>query len=810
MTLNIADLKFNKTLKQLAQNLDGSNESKKDGKLDAAEFDLFKTLAKNVVSDKAYNKAISLFKPEETKENPEGNVDKVETTASTEETPKADDAEQGNTLSAAKREKYSKDIVHLVQTAVKNDQVITLDTLVETIEKSYSRESAYGPVIDDIEKMVAVVKGMNIDSKDDVEKIRTELRKADGFKTGLPYYDLVYTIKEIAEKEQVAKERDILIGHYNEVMLDEANKDKSVDELIELACAKLGDKAKTSYYNTAAKKELKKYAVSQEAQDLRIQIVGNTSVTDAKNYTKKLNAEYKGDKLGQQAVKENKDTIDVRTAWNNYNNAATGKDGSINITKVTEEELANLRNKNKELFAILDKKFLHEHKNEDGTYDFTAIYNAIGKRMGADAIVMKDADINYSEIHNTEKDITVEEILGKNHDLTEEQMADLIEFCGGTVDLKDKSWKTAGRKALEHALPGLLGGLTGIQANVIRVRVDNGAFTQKDLELLKGVKGVTEQTVNGTKVLVINANLGSIIGGLTLGALEGLLSVLLFGEDKNEQSCISIQDFTNNRDEYKDLSKYTEYLIEKHGETKGKIFAEIAGKFADENGQINTGDYLSYLNEMAGLGSKLSCREVLNRDMVPGTTTPEAPVFNDDIEIEDEDLNSATVIQESKLETKKLYHVHQTQRKDTWEGIVKQYYPELVAQFGIWGKDGAIKQLQRAMSTKDGVYDANAFRTLIGQSDLKKELNIPTQITVNGVTYDIQYNERVQGTFVGGGNGKANFGGYANFRIGFINGEYHATCDQTGKTAVGKTKEEALANLKAETGFDYSLVIDFS
>ena len=86
MTLNIADLKFNKTLKQLAQNLDGSNESKKDGKLDAAEFDLFKTLAKNVVSDKAYNRAISLFKPEATEEKAgEGNVDKVETTAPVED-----------------------------------------------------------------------------------------------------------------------------------------------------------------------------------------------------------------------------------------------------------------------------------------------------------------------------------------------------------------------------------------------------------------------------------------------------------------------------------------------------------------------------------------------------------------------------------------------------------------------------------------------------------------------------------------------------------------------------------------------------
>ena len=130
MTLNISEIK-NQKLKAIANHYDTDNS----GKLNSEEFAIFKEKEYNKIankesgrlSNKDYNKLCSLFKPEATEEKTEGNVDKLDKADSKEETHKADDTKEENTLSAAKREKYSLDIVQAIQTAAKNNQTITLD-----------------------------------------------------------------------------------------------------------------------------------------------------------------------------------------------------------------------------------------------------------------------------------------------------------------------------------------------------------------------------------------------------------------------------------------------------------------------------------------------------------------------------------------------------------------------------------------------------------------------------------------------------------------------------------------------------------
>ena len=80
-------------------------------------------------------------------------------------------------------------------------------------------------------------------------------------------------------------------------------------------------------------------------------------------------------------------------------------------------------------------------------------------------------------------------------------------------------------------------------------------------------------------------------------------------------------------------------------------------------------------------------------------------------------------------ETKDITYIHHRKGGDSWAGIVTAYYPELAEEFGMWGKDGAIKRLQRALATdENGVYNAETFRAIITATDLPKEMKLPSQI----------------------------------------------------------------------------------
>gem|GEM_PF-6276064 len=53
----------------------------------------------------------------------------------------------------------------------------------------------------------------------------------------------------------------------------------------------------------------------------------------------------------------------------------------------------------------------------------------------------------------------------------------------------------------------------------------------------------------------------------------------------------------------------------------------------------------------------------------------------------------------------------------------------MVAKHGLWGKNGAIKMLQRALCTdENGVFDAAQFKKLVTSTNLPKEILVPSKI----------------------------------------------------------------------------------
>lgn len=800
MTLNISEIK-NQKLKAIANNLDKDN----NGKLNQEEFNLFKSVAINVTSAKAYNKACSLFKPEgaEAAKVETQNVDTVEVQENTQTTTQAKHG-------AVQREKNITNIQNTLIKCMNENKGLTLSQVMEELRENHIGRTC-AQELDEIENIVNTIAAMGVNDKDGVESIKKNLRKTDGINT-YAYRNIITLLEQVKENEVVQAEANVIKGIYDRVAKEnpEITNIEERFELVERELEKENLKG-TSYFSGKATKIAKDYAVKLAKEGIKIDNYEDREYLDADAKQKAAKDAAKGDKYTKKAVKESTTSYEVYANWNKYEQRGE------TIDKITEAELDGL---SKGLREKLFDKFIPADAQEP--YNFEEIYKIIGNRMGNDATVMH-TDKNSREMDEY-KNITDDlGALGKA--LSEKELKELIEFCGGTCAKKDRSIETASKEGLKNiglgALVGLLNGIAVDLEQTMLINIDSSLANELIKDLEKG--GHKVQTTAGkgegkvgiilNQELLADTHAVTTIAGAIEGFAAGFLATVIFGKEQLEGDCVSLSDYTINDEKYTNYEQYKEYVTDKYPEMKANALLGIVENFRNEDGTIDRAGFNSYLNEIAGVGSKLNCIELLypKRGQRTEETAPvELPDLDEDIVIDDEVVNSAEVYQEQKPELKLNYHVHKTQAKDTWEGIVKQYYPELVAKLGLWNKDGAIKQLQRAMSTKDGVFDADAFKTLIQQKDLKKELNIPTQITVNGVTYDITYGERVQGNFVTGGDGKANFGGYANVSFKFVNGDYVAICHQTDKTAKGKTKEEALANLQNATGLEYDLVEDYT
>ena len=557
--------------------------------------------------------------------------------------------------------------------------------------------------------------------------------------------------------------------------------------------------------------ETKWRQVSKEAKELL-----KTSGDWDDKYVQKAWRERIGDPVsGKERLSKTASKIQARE-----NNVEAKK------TQTKEEILKVLGNKNEVFEALVLSGLITE--KEDGTYDLSILSELIGIQAGADNKVNRHARIDkfISEKLRTTGKLSY---VSKLEDLSEKEAMELVKLCG--YEKEGVNWGRVLLGGLIGAVTGAVSGGTAAATNPkqgindyyvnetnIDITLKGGSI--KDLSGLAGVEGVTVSTVGDSVRILINsvdvvhalfeASKFVVDTALKSAILPAVLGIISGFEAKGEVP-VTVTNFED--------CSIEEYVarVKKESPEYANILSALAFMYYDtETGEWNQSEFKALLNRAAGDGGKLNKEELIGAmkklyvqpEQVKEVEVPEEP---------EEPEYSATVSNISTLDANiktNLTYVHEREYGDTWAGLVTAYYPELVEKYGLYGKDGAIKRLQRELCTdENGVYNAELFKDLISRTNLPEKIKMP---------YEIAGFKRVLGTVVaataeelGSGTGKGGMKiiGRDEIRVEKIPGtnKWKAvdnTTEEGVAPAYGNTKEEAIANLETATGKKYDKIIE--
>ena len=708
--------------KKIAYDVDCEN--KMDGKLNKKEFYIFRTRATeagvdtevlNDLSDKFFakgsNKADKADKADKKDDKKVDNKTKVD-----------NNSDAGNDSDTTK--------LSLYQTAKQYEEVtlalhkrgtsdLTLDNLVTVLEGMYARKDGdvttkKGAVIDDVENMIEIIKGIN--GKKDSRKIKEALRKSDKFAAGTANTDLVEQIIQITEKDQIREEGVKLSKIYNELLTDEAHKGKTPEELIKLTIQKAEEGTDKYYYLNEAKKELKAHAQNLVGQK-EFELIAKTPITDAEKYLDgRTNTTHKDSKIGQAAVEDQKVAATVKEAIVNFTNRLK------TIETVTPEELKNSELP-KSLQKTLSENYNIKHKNSDGkSYNFKEIYDIIESHIGADAIVMGQVDPKQSEFKLIKRDL----IKSLGRELSDNELIKLIEFCGAKTDLKDKEFKTALKEMANSVIPGFISGAAGEGIDINILAHGNSSLTPKDINTLKEL-GAFVKDFDGTVLVNISWNaLAAGIRGLSANALLTLLRVVTSGKEKNELNVLR-RDYAGKQEELKNIDDYEKYLVDKEGPVVGKIFAAIAAQYADKDGNIDAAAYLKRLDEIAGPGSPLHYTEMLGYQLTnQGEEETDAEKIKHTYE-QDKYANTPEKRETVEVPVENYFH-------SDWNRIPLAY-DCLIGTFGSAQRAARALKIAQGIENVDLYDDVETLKLLVDLS-YQKDWNAMRAFSAKGFNFD--------------------------------------------------------------------------
>ena len=804
--------KLEGTLKTLA----GLSDSDKNGKIEGEkEASIFKGYA---------NSALENGQITETEYK---NIFGLETKAA--ET-KSVEIKATNPMSRKERRAFKKEandredaVKESVTEMVKNN--VKPQELMKNLKKQYPNPE-YQLFISEVELILNAVNSTAYNSKDDVEKIydqvKSQLKNSnnwDGF-----HKDILKTLVEQAESNQINKEYNKLVERYSQIKSTMANTDivknqgdnfKAYAEILKDELQTKGADGKKEWnksYTKEAFELLEEYA-KDDAKSLVESRMPNTEGTSARKIKKELNAQNKGgDDYQTDAIKELKTDRKVFARRN------TVEDRNEEISKISREDLKDQLGR--ELFEKLNRSYLPVVRNTDGTYDLTKLSDAILTRVGADYQLNQSKDHEMAELTNVQRHL---KSLGI--DVTEKEAKKLVEFCDFKREKRDRSLKALGNKIL-GGIPGAIAGGLGAYSSTktgdinvdqtVRINiVDSKTLEEITSQLTeKGIKFDTTKLSNGTAIninqhvllrgddAVMNALKGAGAGAI-IGALWGLCDWVI-GDVKDEKSCMSISDYDKNDPKYTDAEKYKEYISETYkNPDKVKSLHLLVDAYKEAYGDNWHEEFWNKLREMAGFGSKFNpeeCRmmkyaadDVPVKPHRPEATEPDPVPVTPSSPCEDEEKCDASI--DSKYTDTTFTYTRKG--GDTWKEIVKAFYPCLEEDYGMFGKDGAIRRLKKALSyNEDGTFNQETYKALLEGGDLPKTMRLPAKI--DGC--DRVDNAKVKKVKVHGG-GKAKIQTVGN-GSGYYTYTAEDGCD--GQTATGSTRQEALANLKKQTGKEYT------
>lgn len=533
------------------------------------------------------------------------------------------------------------------------------------------------------------------------------------------------------------------------------------------------DEKKADKAAEKAEKKAEKAAESSKAQGIILDAImdqGNKEIEDTTGNTQTASGQdvvtnedltkRRHVKKGAKAdLKESGAWDDVRQEWRNgrgrefftgeksFVNSASRiqsaqNDSEQSVIQTTEEVMKTLEtDKKMDLLNSLNGKEVAKrdangkpiegetlkvaYKDDDGNWHFDGLSQEIEHIIGADLKLNRDAAkdrlvAEFTKLHGRLNLLTGQE-------LSKEEVRELVRLCG--FDIEPKDWRRIVAGALTGGAIGAAAGASGA-AQYQTVLVEDQLI---DINNYIDVSGIVDVTVDTTitiagETIKIAANMGTAaaLGAIVpaiIGAINGL-------KDAGQKPVVPTNFSATSPKE----------LIEEL-KAQGNPYAEVFGTLAfafrtqDENGNVTGWDregFKDFLNKVAGNENIL-----LNKEELLGAamgikrgeyTVQEPEAVEEDVH---EEVCAVEITENTPMKdkTEDITYTHHRKGGDSWAGIVTAYYPELVQEYGLYGKDGAIKRLQRALATdENGEYNAETFSKIINATDLPKEMKLPSKI----------------------------------------------------------------------------------
>lgn len=722
---------------------------------------------------------------------------------------------------AEKKEKkaYENQVKDEVKEMVKT---LSPDELMPALRNKFSNP-VYAEVIADVEKLLNAVNATNYNSKEDVEKIKDKVKKNTEFKdmTGFQKNVLDSLVKQ-AKDEQIVKETDELYEMYDSIKKEAPEADKNnVEKLLKQVKNQIKDKK--SYYKKEAFKELKNIIAKEVRKDQTGRLSETEGTSSKKVQNELLEGVAKDDKFTRKVVKKQMKTErEIAGRHNKF------EDRKEDLTHITEKDLK--KKLGDDLFLKLNASFLADKKNPNGTFNVSALSDAVLYRVGYDYELNRSKDTEMSELRNLS--VELKELTGQ--DLSEKEVKKIVDLVGVK---KEGRRHNIGKALLDGIIPGIAGATGALLASgkldvtqKVSLKVNDEATAQEMYSQLAAAGASPQMSQNASGLFTINIlqkvlrddRVLNTIAGFGIGYLQGAAMSLLIGEDiAFEKSCISISDFDIKEGRYTDINKFEEYIRARYPEKKADTVMLVAKTFVDKKGRFDLLGFQSKLNEIAGVGSNANCKEMTGARIYQKDEEPVIPHNNDNNDNNDEEVCNAKVKNESTPE-------RDSDPVDTtctlnnparyyWDEIADAYYPGLRSEHpNDWSRI-----LKKALAyNNEGNFDQNLYEQLLAGKSVET-LDLPDEIEgykrkscENGhkqlEAFRAQRNGKARKGDVGGRKGSIDRAGRRSSRTTKIPGtnQWRATDCCTGEYAIGSTREEAVANLKAKTGKNYGNVFD--
>jgi hypothetical protein len=402
-----------------------------------------------------------------------------------------------------------------------------------------------------------------------------------------------------------------------------------------------------------------------------------------------------------------------------------------------------------DLFNKLNRSYLLDKKNEDGTYDVREIAETMKERYGYDYTESRSKNKNVSE--KQQALAAMRALTGlSDKDFTEKDLEKIRKFTALDKEGKNHNPIKKPIDLLKHALAGALG-----VAGTGRLKVNQNVnlFFDTDVsqdmistlesygaEITKGEQGIR---VRIHQSVLRNFNIVNILAGAGIGVLQSVLLQVIFGDDKEfEKSCLSTTDFAL---ENPDIDKYEAHLKGMYPNNPEKVetFINLAKSFQTEDGKWDAAAYADTLNKIAGRGSILNCDEI-HGGMYELSKTKDETEKPEKEEIEEENIYS------QKDDCQDIFEDVPTidGRHTTWSNIAAQYeclddsFTDIVPKRS--SLDKKIRALKIAQAITNGDYSLETISKLVEMSYLHPE----EMKNVEGLDYNV-YKNTLQANVLG-------------------------------------------------------------